>query len=407
MKLTDIAIRNAKAGAKPCKMFDGGGLYVEVTPNGSKLWRMKYRFGGKEKLLSFGAYPLISLKDARMRRDDARKLLANDQDPGEVKQAQKAAVKAAVTNTFEAVAREWFSKWKTDKAPTHFEKVISRLEHDVFPYIGKKPITVIQDDAPMVLSVLQRIVDRGYLETAHRAKGNISQVMRYAIATGRAKRDPCPDLRGALPTPVKKHMAALTDPKAVGELLRNIDGYQGRMPEVQAALKLAPLLFVRIGELRAAKWADIDLDGASWSFIASKTKTPHIVPLARQAVAILRDIHLRTGGGKLVFPGQRSKDRPISDAAINIALRSMGYDTQDEMTGHGFRTTACTMLSERLRKPTDWIERQLAHKVPGALADTYNRTQFLDDRRPMMQEWADYLDELKRGAPVIQLRASQ
>ena len=282
MALSDIAVRSAKPAAKPCKLSDSGGLYLYVTTPGGKLWRFDYRFGGKRKTLSFGVYPDVSLKEARDRRDKARKMLASGKDPGEVKKASKAAINAASANSFETVSREWYARWKTDKTQSHTSKVISRLENDVFPWLGNVPTSNIT--APMILDVLRRIEARGVIETAHRAKENISMVMRYAIATGRAERDPCPDLRGALPAVHKKHMAAITDPVKVGELLRAICQYAGSHV-VRAALALAPLVFVRPGELRAAKWAEIDLDRAEWRYTVSKTKTEHLVPLARQAVA--------------------------------------------------------------------------------------------------------------------------
>lgn len=393
MPLTDAAIRKAAPSEKPVRMFDGGGLYLEISPAGGKLWRFKYRFGGKEKRLSFGAYPIVPLKDARERREEAKKLLANGSDPGEAKKAKKAAVEAEKTSSFEVIACEWFARWKSAKAETYHSKVIAYLENDVFPWIGEQPAASLTP--AMVMSILHRISDRGAMDTAHRVKNVISMIMRYAINTGRAEYDPCASLRGALPRPKVKHFAALREPEKLGELLRAIDTYRGSYT-TRAALKLAPLVFVRIGELRAARWQDVNLEKGEWAFRASKTSSDHIVPLARQAVEILRDLKPLTGRGELVFPGQVS-GKPFSNATINKALRSLGYDTKNVITGHGFRSTACTMLAEQLRMPIDWIERQLAHRVPGALGDAYNRTQFIDDRRRMMQEWADYLDKLKRG----------
>ena len=401
-KLSDTVIRNAKPAQKAIRLFDGGGMYLEVSPSGGKLWRMQYRYDGKGKLLSFGAYPYVSLKEARDRREEAKTLLAHGTDPSEVKKAQKAAKEAVRTNSFEAVAREWFKTWGADKAESHYNKIIARLEKDIFPWLGKRPIAEI--DAPEILEVLRKITSRGTIETAHRAKCNISQIMRFAIATGRRReRDPVPDLKGALPSHTGKHMAAILDPVKVGELLRAIAGYQGQ-PPVIAALKLAPLVFVRPGELRAAKWSDIDLDEAEWTFTMPKTKTPHIVPLARQAVEILRELHVLTGGGEWVFPGLRPV-RPISNNTLNAALRRMGYNTQTDMTAHGFRSTAQTLLSSELEKPFDWTNRQLGHKHAGVLKDAYQRAQYLAQRRQMMQEWADYLDQLREGAAVIPLRA--
>lgn len=399
MKLNDIAVRKAKPELKPYRLADGGGMFLEVSPNGSKYWRMAYRFNGKQKLLALGVYPDISLADARQRRDDARKLLANDVDPGTVKQQTKRAGKENAANSFEAIAREWFAKNQHTWAESHAEKIISRLERDVFPWLGSKPIAEI--NAPEVLEVLHRIERRGTLDTAHRAKGNISQVMRYAIATGRAERDPCPDLRGALPPAKESNFPSITDPVQVGELLRAIQGFKGTFV-VQCALRLAPLVFVRPGELRRAEWAGLDLDKGEWRYFVTKTKTEHSVPLATQAIAILRELHALTGHGQYVFPG-RDPLKPMSEAAVNAALRRMGYDTKTEITGHGFRAMARTILAEELHQKPEVIEHQLAHKVPDTLGTAYNRTKFMKERREMMQLWADYLDKLKAGAEVIPL----
>ena len=353
MPLTDTAIRTIKSADKAVKHSDSGGLYLLQQPTGGKLWRMDYRHAGKRKTLALGAYPAVSLKDARARRDEAKKLLANGQDPGEVKKAQKAAKEAAQANSFEAVAREWLTRWKTDKAVSHYSKVIARLENDVFPWLGGVP--VIDVTAPMVLSVLRRIESRGVIDTAHRARENISQVMRYAIATGRAERDPCPDLRGALPPIRQGHMAAITSPAEAGGILRAMDAFKGTHT-VRAALLLAPMLFVRPGELRAMKWADIDLEKGEWGYLVTKTKTDHLVPLARQAVAILEELRPLTGRHEHVFPGARDPHRAMSDAAINAALRRLGYDTKTEITGHGFRAMARTLLAEELHFPPEVIE---------------------------------------------------
>jgi integrase len=400
MALTDTAIRGAKPAAKPVRMFDGGGLYLEISPAGGKLWRFKYRIGGKEKRLALGVYPDVGLKDARAKRDAARNLLANDVDPGEHRKVQTAAKVERAANSFEAIAREWFAKQQPTWAASHADKIIMRLQDDVFPWLGGKPIAEIT--APDVLAVLRRIEGRGTNDTAHRANGNISQVMRYAIATGRATRDPVPDLRGALPPLRHKNFAAITEPDKVGEMLRAFDAFQGTFV-VKSALLLAPLVFVRPGELRTALWADVDMDKAEWRYQVSKTKTDHLVPLARQAVAILRDLYALTGHGRHVFPG-RDPQKPMSEAAVNAALRRMGYDTKAEITGHGFRAMARTILHEELHQKPEVIEHQLAHKVSDALGTAYNRTQFLKERRAMMQGWADYLDKLKVGADVIPLR---
>jgi len=396
-RLTDIAIRKIKPAEKLRKVTDGAGLYLEVAPSGGKLWRYAYRFGGKQKLLALGKYPDISLQEARKRHAEARERLAQGFDPSAVKQAQKAAGKERVANSFEVVAREWFATWKTDKAESHYSKVIARLEKDVFPYIGNRPISEIK--APDVLSVLRRIESRNIVDTAHKAKYSISQVFRYAVASGRAEHDPCPDLRGALKPIKESHYPALTEPEKVAELLRAIDGYKGG-PVVRAALRLAPLVFVRPGELRAAKWAEIDLDRAEWKYTVSKTKTEHLVPLASQAVEILRDLYSLTGDGEYVFPNVRP-GRPIADATLNRALQTMGYDTATEMTAHGFRAMARTLLAEQLGFAPEVIEHQLAHKVSDPLGAAYNRTKFLAERKVMMTAWADYLDGLKARFVVV------
>ncbi|SHM20204.1 Integrase [Nitrosospira sp. Nsp11] len=402
MKLNDMAVRKAKPEAKPYKMADGGGMYLEVMPNGSKYWRFKYRFGGKEKRLAFGVYPDVPLSLARSRRDDARKLLANEVDPGIVKQQSKSASRENAANSFEAVAREWFAKFSPQWAPSHADKIIRRLENDAFPWIGSKPIADITP--PQLLAVIRRTESRGALDTAHRVKQNCGQVFRYAVATGRAERDPAQDLKDAIPSAKKNHFASITDPAQVGELLRAIQGFRGTFV-VQCALRLAPMLFVRPGELRRAEWKDIDFDKSEWRYFVTKTKTEHSVPLASQAVKTLRELQALTGTGRYVFPG-RDPRKPMSGAAVNAALRRMGYDTKTEITGHGFRAMARTILAEELHQKPEVIEHQLAHKVPDALGSAYNRTKFLKVRREMMQLWADYLDSLTISGNVIALRAT-
>jgi integrase len=396
MPLTDTAIRSAKPTEKPQKLADEKGLFLLVHPNGSKYWRLKYRFDGKEKGLAFGVYPDVGLKDARAKRDEARRLLADGIDPAEHRKANKNARADAVGNSFEAVAREWFTKLLPTWTPDHADKIIKRLERDVFPWIGGKPIADL--NAPAVLTTIRRIEARGRLETAHRALQNCGQVFRYAVATGRAERDPTGDLRGALPPTREKHMAAITEPAEVGTLI------------VQSALKLSALVFVRPGELRQAEWSEIDLDKGEWNIPAERMKgwtrkgitTPHLVPLAPQAVEILRELQPLTGRGVHVFAGRDPK-KPMSNAAVNAALRRMGYDTKTEMTGHGFRAMARTILHEELNVDRDVIEHQLAHAVPDALGTAYNRTKFIKERRAMMQRWADYLDKLKAGADIVAL----
>lgn len=413
--LKDLTVKTAKPGDKTLRLNDGGGLYLLIQVNGAKWWRLDYTFGGKRKTLSVGVYPAVSLSSARKRATEARELVAHGTDPSDTRKIAKEEQNKALDaekrieagepaiDSFEDVAREWFAKNKTNWAPTHADKIILRLQNDVFPWIGSNPIAKIT--APQLLTVFRRIEQRGTLDTAHRAKGNCSQVFRYAIATGRAERDPCPDLRGALPTPQEKHFASITEPKAVGELLRAIDGFKGTFI-VQCALRLAPMLFVRPGELRQAEWAEFDLDKAEWRYFVTKTKSDHLVPLSSQAVATLRELHALTGSSRFVFPGARSNGRAMSEAAINAALRRLGYDTRTEITGHGFRAMARTILHEELGFKPEVIEHQLAHKVSDALGTAYNRTKFIKERTTMMQMWADYLDKLKAGAEVIPLRSN-
>jgi integrase len=404
MALTDLEVKKSKATDKQQKLTDGGGLFLLVHPNGGKYWRLAYRFGDKQKTLSLGIYPDVSLAQARERRDDARKLLANGADPGAVKQAQKASATLSAESSFEAIAREWFAKFKTHWADSHSSKIIKRFENDIFPWLGSRPIADITPHE--LLKCIQRTEGRGAIDTAHRALQNCGQVFRYAVQTGRASRDITSDLRGALPPVKKEHYASITEPKAVAELLRAIDGFRGTFI-VQCALKLAPLFFVRPGELRKAEWAEFDLDKSEWNIPAERMKMrqPHFVPLSSQAVKILRELYALTGDGTYLFPGARTNGRPMSDAAVNAALRRMGYDTKTEITGHGFRAMARTILHEGLGIPPEVIEHQLAHRVPDALGTAYNRTKFLPDRRKMMQSWADYLDKLKQGAEVIPFRA--
>lgn len=396
MALTDTAIRTAKPAAKPRKLADERGLYLLINPGGGKLWRFKYRVEGKEKLLAFGAYPDVSLKAARARRDEAREQLAQGIDPAAVRKAERASQGEA--GTFEAVAREWHARQLPTWVPDHAAKIILRFEQDVFPWIGARPVDAITP--PDLLAVARRIEDRGAVETARRALQSCGQVFRYAVATGRAERDPTRDLRGALAPMQKGHRAAVTEPAKVAELLRAIDGYAGTLT-VRCALRLAPLVFVRPGELRTARWADFDLDAGEWRYLVSKTQTPHIVPLATQAVAILRELHPLTGRSEFVFPSARTDGRPMSDNAILSAFRRMGIE-KDEMSGHGFRAMARTILDEVLGYRPEIIEQQLAHVVRDPLGRAYNRTAHLDARKGMMQAWADYLDRLKIGANVLQ-----
>jgi integrase len=399
MPLTDTAIRNTKPGAKPTKLSDGGGLYLLLNPNGSRWWRLDYRFMGKRKTLSMGVYPDVGLKDARTRRDDARKLLAADVDPGENRKAVKASKMEQSTNSLEVVTREWYAKYAKTWNEDHGDRIIRRFERDIFPWLGNKAISEITP--PELLATVRKIEERGALETAHRALGNCGQVFRYAIATGRATRDIAADLRGALPPFKSEHFAAVTDPAKVGDLLRAMDSYTGTYV-VRYALKLAPLAFVRPGELRKAVWEDIDLDAGEWRYLVTKTNTPHIVPLSRQAIEILTELKAISGSGRYVFPGARSNTRPMSDNAILAAMRSMGIE-KEEMSGHGFRAMARTILDEVLGFRPDHIEHQLAHAVKDPNGRAYNRTAHLAERRKMMQAWSDYLDKLKSGAEIIPL----
>ncbi|MFC1815048.1 tyrosine-type recombinase/integrase [Thermodesulfobacteriota bacterium] len=392
MPMSDIKARNAKPKDKQFKLFDADGLFLLVSPAGGKWWRFKYRFGGKEKLLSLGTYPEVGLSQARERRDAARKQVADDIDPSQARKALKAA-KVQDENTFEVVAREWHSKFTPTWTSGHAATILRRLELNVFPWIGARPIIDIK--ALELLMALRRIESRGALETAHRVKIICGQVFRYAVATGRAERDPAADLRGALPPVKPKHHSAMTDPEKVAGLLRAIDGYQGSFV-TKCALCLAPLLFVRPGELRQAEWTEIDLEAAEWNIPAEKIKTrqPHLVPLARQSVEILRELYPLTGDGRYVFPSPRTSKRPMSNNGVLSALRRMGFE-KDEMSGHGFRAMARTILDEVLQVRPDFIEHQLAHAVRDPNGRAYNRTAYLSERRKMMQTWADYLDGLK------------
>jgi integrase len=401
MALSDIAIRNAKAKEKPYKLSDSGGLFLLIATTGGKLWRYSYRFDGKQKTLALGIYPDTGLKEARERHAEARKLLAAGVDPNENRKNEIAAKKLSAANSFELVAREWWQSYMKSKADSHKEKVIRRFELYVFPWLGKKPISEIT--APQFLEVIKRIEKQNIAETAKRTLQTAGQVFRYAVQNGMVVRDITADLKGALAATTVKHMAAFTEPKDVAELLCAIDGFKGTLT-VQCAIRLAPLVFVRPSELRMAKWADIDLETGSWQYLVSKTKTDHIVPLSTQALAILREIHPLSGHGEYVFQGGHSPLKPMSESAINAALKRMGYDTKTQITGHGFRAMARTILHERLSIDPAIIEHQLAHKVPDTLGSAYNRTKFIEQRKVMMQAWADYLDGLKLSKNVVSIK---
>jgi len=399
MPLNDAKAKNAKPREKTYRLSDERGMYLEVSPKGGKYWRLAYRFDGKRKLLALGTYPDVSLATARDLRDDARRQLTRGVDPSAAKKAARQAKFAAGSGSFEVIAREWLATQQRTWADVTYGRIESLFDRDILPYIGPKAIDAIT--GPDVLAMARRIESRGALDTAHRAINKCGQVFRYAVATGRALRDPTGDLRGALPPVQGTHFPAITDPQRVGEMLRMLDGHKGTAV-VRAALKLAPLLMVRPGELRRARWADIDLDGAEWRYHVTKTDQPHIVPLPTQAVAILRELHALTGRGVYVFPGARSANRPMSDNAVLAAMRTLGIP-KEEMTGHGFRAMARTLQDEQLGFRLDLIEHQLAHTVRDPLGRAYNRTQFLEGRRKNLQAWADYLDRLRKSADVVEL----
>lgn len=392
-KLTAVAIKNAKAGAKPVRLFDGGGLYMELMPNGSRYWRMKYRYAGKEKRLAFGVFPEVSLATARQRRDEARGVIRNGEDPSAKRQAERRLARLSNATIFQAIAQEWLEKQSQKLAPVTYRKsewLLGMASDD----LGLRPIAEIS--SPEMLAVLRRIESTGRHETAYRVKQKASQVFRYAIATGRAERDPTIDLRGALAPVVSRPRAALTSPNDVAGLLRATYGYEGQ-PTTTAALKLGPLLFARPGNLRAMEWSELNLNEAEWRIPGGKMKMreEHVVPLAPQAVAILRDLEPITGRNRFVFPSIRTPDRSMSENTINAALRRLGYD-KDTMTGHGFRALASTRLNEMGWAP-DVIERQLAHAERNKVRAVYNRAQYMAERKKMMTAWADYLDRLRTG----------
>lgn len=405
MPLTDVRVRTAKPAEKDYKMADERGLFLLVKKNGSKYWRMKYRIAGREKLLAIGVYPDISLASARQSRDEARSMLAQGIDPMEHKKAVKAAFHESASNSFEIIAREWLGNRKpgSEKSDARIKRI---LEKDLFPAMGSRPIADITP--PELLRALRRMESRGVLETAHKARQYAGQIFRYAVATGRADRDPSADLKGALKTPTKKHFAAITTPKEAGQLMRAIYSYQAS-PAVMAALKLAPLLFCRPGELRQLEWQEVNFEEHRIELPPEKMKVkePHIIPLCKQAVAILAELHALTGRGRYVFPNGRGASRPLSENGLRVALRTMGY-TNEQMTVHGFRAMARTLLDEILAFPVDWIEHQLAHAVRDANGRAYNRTKHLEQRRKMMQTWADYLDSLREDenkvVPIKKMR---
>lgn len=401
--LTDRTIRALRATTKPHRAFDAGGLYLEVTPKGRRYWRLKYRYGGKEKRLAIGVYPEVTLAAARLARDNARGLLREGQDPSAVKRAAKLRSSQAGSDTFAAVAEEWLSKQKAKLSQATFTKAVWMFEVLLFPWLGREPIGSITPT--QLLATLRRIESRGHHETAHRAKQRAGQVFRYAIATGRAERDPSTDLKGALHPIVSTKRAAITEPAKVAALMRAIHGYSGHFATC-CALKLAPMLFVRPGELRQAEWSEISLDAAEWRIPASKMKMrdEHLVPLSTQAVEIFRELYPLTGRGRYVFPSIRSSNRPMSENTILAALRNMGYD-RNTMSGHGFRALASTRLNEMGWAP-DVIERQLAHVDRNKVRAAYNRALYLQERRKMMTAWANYLDGLRTDGNVIAINTN-
>jgi len=399
--LTHAKIKAAQPQEKPYKLSDSGGLFLHVKPNGGKYWRMKYRFAGKEKLLSIGVYPNVTLAKARAQRDEAKGLLADGIDPGLQKQLRKGRMLEDQSNNFEAITLEWFGKQSTVWAPTTAKRQKAMLDKDILPYLGKRPIAELETFE--LVGCLNRISDRGAIETAHKARQVINQICRYAKQTGRAKHNPASDLVGAIQPRQVSHMAAITTPKEFGQLLTSMDAYQGTYI-IRTALVLAPLLFQRPGELCGMEWSEVDLEQATWTIPRekkkerNKTEGDHIVPLSNQALKLLIDLQPLTGKRQHVFPNQRTPSTPIRTESLNKALRKLGYDTRQQQCAHGFRASARTMLDEQLHLRIEWIEHQLAHKVRDSLGNAYNRTKHLPERAEMMQRWADYLDDLKRQA---------
>lgn len=419
-KAIKAALKAAAAAGKARKISDGGGLVLDARPTGAGWWRLRYWMDGREGMLSLGTYPEVTLAQARDKAREARALVAAGTDPSDARKADKAAQAAKAEaarlaaaglpgpGTFEHVAREWHAHMAPSWSEGHGVKVLALLVNDLFPFIGAQPLAELT--APELLKHARRIEARGAVETAYRALKAAGAVFRYGVQNGHCQSDPTRDLKGAIQLPVPEHRAAVTDPAKLGELLRAIDGYHGT-PVVRAALALAPLVFLRPGELRKAEWSEFDLEGAVWTIPAERMKgrlkakqngPDHVVPLAPQAVAILRELHPVTGAGRYVFPNPLTPDRPLSDNGVLSALRRMGFGA-DEVTGHGFRATARTIAAERLGVAPEVIEAQLAHRVPDALGRAYNRTLFLEQRRELMTRWADYLDRLRTGAQVVAL----
>lgn len=403
--LTDAKIKNAELREKAYKLSDSGGLYLLIQPKGGKYWRLKYRFAGKEKLLSLGVYGGsgvgVSLKNARKKRDEAKERLSHGVDPSLAKRLSKAQLYDTHENSFSVIANDWHSKKSQTLAATTAKRQRELLDNDILPYLGKRPITELETFE--LVGCLNRIVDRGALTTAHKARQAINQICKYAKQTGRLKFNPASDMEGAIPPMNKNHMPAITDPGDFGRLLVAIDAYEGSHI-VRTALALAPLLFQRPGELCAMEWSELDLDRCLWTIPQAKKKErdkiegDHIVPLSNQAMALLLDIQPLTGRGPNVFPNQRDHSRPVRTESLGKALRNIGIDTKNQHCTHGFRASARTMLDEQLQLRLEWIEQQLAHNVKDPLGRAYNRTKHLPERIEMMQRWSDYLDNLKRQA---------
>ena len=396
MPLTATQVKQSRSKDKAYKLSDGGGLYLLVNPNGSRYWRYKYRYGGKEKVLALGVYPEVSLKKARQKHQTARETLAQGADPGEERKLKKLTRHLAAAESFEAVAKEWFDMTMAEKSRSYHDRTKRILEKDLYPALGTRPIKAIT--APELLAALRRIEGRGAGDIAHRARQTSGQIFRYAVATGRSERDPSSDLKGALKPRRKKHYAAITDPSEVGRLLLAMDGFEGTAV-VKTALLISPLLFQRPGEIRAMEWSEIDWEQGRWELPAEKMKMrlPHIVPLSDQAIALLLSLEPITGRGRYVFPSARGASRCLSENGVRSALRTLGYDN-DTVTPHGFRAMARTILDEVLGDRVDWIEHQLAHAVRDANGRAYNRTAHIEGRKEMMQAWADYLDDLRAKA---------
>ena len=403
MPLSDTKIRTIKPLGKPFKVSDERGLFLLVTPSGGKWWRLKYRLNGKEKSLSLGVYPDVSLANAREKRDQARKVIAAGSDPSELRKANKASKTENTINSFEVITRIWLKNYAANLSKATSDKNLRLFERDIFPWIGAKPIAELKPKD--ILDAARRIEARGAVDTAKRAIQLCGQVFQQAVIDEKVMSDPTRDIRRAIKPLKDKHFASITEPKEVAELLRAIDAFNGSFV-VMCAIRLAPLVFVRPGELRLAKWADINLDTSEWRYLVTKTNTDHLVPLSKQTITILRELHPLTGSGEYVFQVGNDPKKPMSAATINAALQRMGYDTKTQITGHGFRAMARTILHERLNIDPHIIEHQLAHAVPDNLGGAYNRTKFIEQRTAMMQTWADYLDELKAGAKIIPLKTA-